>query len=253
MRFVHRVLPVMSLLIGCAGCDLGDYERREDDERIRVAYFDNENKVLADPVNLPRHKVAVTFTNKQGKQDKKQEANAVRKLDVFLRPPKGYPIAQSRDEENSPYNNVLYRYSARGNSVYNLFLGAVIDKKKSADEFHAEIRQALSQFYLKQYKRAVTFAPQKTVTDRRQPLKTRRDSPGPILFQRVSYSDGLKEGGVQFEVFLFKSGSDQVAIVFEMPSGEAPRWDGAFDYSLTTFDTRGGAASKRRAYMSRGG
>jgi hypothetical protein len=244
---------LLPALLGCVGCDLGDYERNLDETRIRVAYFDNENKVLADPINLPRHKVPVVFTNKKGKPDKKLEFNVLHKLDVFLRPPKGYPIQQTKDDEKNPYNNVLYRYAARGNSIYNLFLAATTDKRKSTDEFHAEVRQSLTQFYQKEYKRGITFAPQKTVSDRHQPLKTGREQAAPIFFQKASYSDGRKEDSVQFEVYFFKSGSDQVAIVFEMPTGEAPRWDGALDYSLKTFDIRAGAANKRREYLSRGG
>jgi hypothetical protein len=239
-------------LLWCGGCDLGDYEKRADEERARVIYFDDENKAVGDPLDVPRHKVPVVFTNKQGKPDKRLEPNPLQKIDVYLRPPKGYPGRLKKDDEKDPYGNILYRYAAPGNSVYNLFLGAVIDKKKTADEFHAEVRQALTQFYLKEYKRAVPFAPQKAVADRHQPIKTRRETAAPTLFQKVTYSDG-KEGGVQFVIYFFKSGPDQVAIVFEMYNGEAARLDGAIDYSLKTFDTRAGAANKRRAYMSRSG
>jgi hypothetical protein len=245
-------LLVLALLLGVAGCDLGDYERHQDDERARVTYFDNENKVLSDPVNLPRHKVPVVITNKKGKPEKKFEANALQKLDIYLRPPKGYPINMTKEDENNPYNNFLYRYAARGNGVYNLFIGAVIDKKKSADEFHADVRQALSQFYLKEYKRPITFTPKKTVTDRLEPIKTGREPPSPIFFQKVSYTDALKDATLQFDIYLYKSGSEQVAIVFEMPYGDQ-RWNSALAYSLKTFDTRAAAATKRREYMSRGG
>jgi hypothetical protein len=244
-------LPALLL---CGGCDLGDYEKREDEERARITYFDAENKALADPINLPRRKVTVVVTDKKGKTEKKAETNPVQKLDVFLRPPKGYSGRITKDDEANPFNNVLYRYAAPANSVYNLFVGAVIDKKKSADEFHKEVRTALAQFYDKEYKPLkLNLTPQKTVTDRRQPLKTRRDQALPVVFQKVTYNDGPNQKGVQFQIFFFKSGADQVAIVFEMPASETARWEGALDYSLKTFDTRAGAANKRRAYLSRSG
>jgi hypothetical protein len=241
------------LLLG--GCDLGDYEKREDEERARIAYFDAENKALGDPINLPRRKVTVTFTDKKGKVEKKTEPNPVQKIDVFLRPPKGYSSRITKNDEANPYNNILYRYAATGNSVNNLFIAAVIDKqkdkKKSADEFHKDVLTALAQFYKMQYpnKPPLNLSPQKAVTDRRQPLKTRRDQALPVVFQKATYNDGEK----LFQIFFFKSGADQVAIVFEMPAGETARWEGALDYSLKTFDTRAGAANKRRAYLSRSG
>jgi hypothetical protein len=58
---------------------------------------------------------------------------------------------------------------------------------------------------------------------------------------------------VQFQVFFYKAGADQVAIVFEMGNGEASRLDGVIDYSLKSFDIRAAAANKRRAYLARPG
>jgi hypothetical protein len=236
-----------------SGCDLGDYEKREDEERIRVAYFDNESRAVIEPINLPRRKIPVGITNKQGKKDTKLEPNPVVKLDVFLRPPKGYSSRILKDDDATPYNNILYRYAAPRNSAYNLFIAAANDKKKTLEDFHKEVRNALVDFYKQEYKRPVKFAAKPTKTDQRQPLKTRYNPPPATNFQKVTYSDDLKEGGQEFHVFFYKAGADQVALVFQMPAGEAPRLQDVLDYSLKTFDIRTGAASKRRAYQSRPG
>jgi hypothetical protein len=256
--FCRRVVQPKGCIVGsmctvltlCSGCDLGDYEKRADEERARITYFDNENKLLNDPLDLPQKKVLVIVTNKLGQQEKKLEANAVQKVDVFLRPPKQYGNRISRDDENNPIGGILYRF--RGQNDNNVFLAATYDKKKSADEFHNEVRQALIQYYQKEYKLAVQFPLQKTVSDTRRPPKGRRENAFSTTFKTVTYSDGLKDGGRQFQIYFFKSGNDQVAIVFQMASANAMSMSNAIDYSLKTFDTRGAASIKRRAYFARG-
>ncbi len=248
----HSALLLFPALLVCAGCDLGEYEQREDDQRTRVAYFDAENQAVGNPIQLPKHKIPIVVTNKQGKQEKKFEPNPVARMDVFLRPPRGYSSRILKEDDENPYNKILYRYASPREGVHDLFLAASIDKKKTFDAFHTEVRQALEQFYSQAYKKVYRFKPETPKTDRRQLLKTRRDSGTTTLFQKVTYQ-GAPESGVSFQVYFYKAGADQVAIVFEMGSNEARDLDGVIDYSLKSFDIRAAAANKRRAFLSRPG
>jgi hypothetical protein len=246
-----RLGPFLILgLLSCCGCDLGDYEKRVDEERSWVSYFDSENKMLGDAVSLPRKKDTVIVTNKAGKPEKKLEPNPLLKIDVFLRPPKQFASRLSKDDENNPFANLLYRYVGRGN--FQLLIGATQEKKKTPAAFQEEVRLALAQYYLKEYKRPVVFPPTKTKPDQRKPFQTRFDKPLPIVFQTVTYTDGLDQGR-SFQVFLYKSGIDQIAIVLESPTAEVASLTSAIDYSLKTLTTHAAAAAKRREYLSRAG
>jgi hypothetical protein len=70
------------LLLAVAGCGLADYEKKMREADARVQHFDEENKLLGDPLNLPG-------------------ADRAPPVDVFLRPPRGVSKSGAADD---PYH-----------------------------------------------------------------------------------------------------------------------------------------------------
>jgi hypothetical protein len=129
-------LLAAALLLSAAGCGLSEYESRIALEQKRMKDLDDEERHLAEPIEIP------SITTKEGKV-------SAWPIDVFLRPPiKTY----TRADDKKP-DDLLYRY---GNGL--LMEGgvsvAVIDEKekryagikdpkKKVEAFHADVLRAL--------------------------------------------------------------------------------------------------------------
>jgi hypothetical protein len=77
-----RALPLLGLLL--CGCGLADYEAQMKDTQARLQEHDRTNKLLDEPVVLPR-------------------------VNLFIRPPRGI----QKTAEGEPRDGLLYRYPAR--------------------------------------------------------------------------------------------------------------------------------------------
>src|SRR5439155_9457336 len=82
-------------LTGASGCGLSEYQSRMDEQRTRLQNFDDNNRLLDDPIDMPRLKL------------KDKDGNPGEKLawpDVFLRLPKGYATTP---KDKDPYGYVF--------------------------------------------------------------------------------------------------------------------------------------------------
>lgn len=77
-----RRLPLALLVLALTGCGLADYEKKMRDADARVQRFDEENRLLGDPLALP-------------------SGDQAPPVDVFLRPPRG---VSKNGAENDPYH-----------------------------------------------------------------------------------------------------------------------------------------------------
>lgn len=109
-------LPALML----AGCGVADYEKKMQDAEVRVGRFDDENKLLGDPLVLPPHK------DKEGPP-----------IDVFLRPPKGVT-----NQEKTQPGELPYHYPAANGLCTDLYLtfGATDDGR---DKLERQIEDRL--------------------------------------------------------------------------------------------------------------
>jgi hypothetical protein len=99
-----------------AGCGLSDYLGQQSSEASRLQRWDEENKLLGDPLAMPE------FPKKDGK---------AQTWDVFLRPPSGVgvsPTLQQNGKEPDLKGGLLAQYSGFG-SVQMVYLGVGTDPK----------------------------------------------------------------------------------------------------------------------------
>lgn len=147
-----RNLPLLGLLllIGPVGCGLSDYEKQIDEQRKRVQEFDDTNRLLDDPIEIPKIEV----------KEPKSEAPAW-PFEFYLRLPKGFgPVVREKDKLpfNAPFPCFRYVGGTIGN---NFFVAAgLVSDKKDADKkdagklgeytpahFRASMRRAVEEFY----------------------------------------------------------------------------------------------------------
>ena len=118
-RLLRTLVPIA--LLALTGCGIADYEKKMQDAEVRVERFDEENKLLGEPLVLPAH------------TDKEEGAP----IDVFLRPPKG---VETKDKTQP--GELAYHYPATSGVCTDLFLtfGA---KDEGRDKLEKEIADRL--------------------------------------------------------------------------------------------------------------
>jgi hypothetical protein len=84
---------MLALLAALGGCGLSDYEARMREAQARLKRFDEENKLLGEPLQVPT------------RTDEKTKA-VVPVADAFVRPPRGIMSMP----EKEPRSGLLYRY-----------------------------------------------------------------------------------------------------------------------------------------------
>ena len=109
-------LPALML----AGCGVADYEKKMQDAEVRIGRFDDENRLLGDPLILAPRK------DKEGPP-----------IDVFLRPPKGVT-----NQEKTQLGELEYHYPAANGVCTDLYLtfGAAEDGR---DKLERQIEDRL--------------------------------------------------------------------------------------------------------------
>jgi hypothetical protein len=118
LRALSAVLAAAVLLL--AGCGLADYEARMSSEAALVANWDDEEKVLGDPINTPE-------------LPKTAEGKDVI-WNIFLRLPRGVsntPLTQPNATLAQLYGGLLGKYAGGNNSagLQNVFVGLAVDDK----------------------------------------------------------------------------------------------------------------------------
>ena len=95
-KLALAALPALAL----AGCGIADYEKKMQEAEVRVQRFDEENRLLGDPLILPPHK------DMEGPP-----------FDVFLRPPKGVA-----NKDKTQPGELGYHYPAASGYFTDLYL-----------------------------------------------------------------------------------------------------------------------------------
>jgi hypothetical protein len=239
------------VLIGASGCGLSDYQNRMDAQRLRVQEFDDGNRLLDDPIDMPRVKL------------KDPEEQTAWPFEIFLRLPKGYSTAPKETEvykQHFPF----CRYSGGSEGATNLFVAAawIQDSKKDdepgrydARNFRDYVRGALGEYYLKTYTRILPFPEKVEIKSREVRAVTPYPDPSgaKIPFKTILYTD---EGNKQlkdhsaFEVYLREQGGKQVCIVVQRPArpANAEGLNKSIDACLGSLDIGSNASVKRYSY-----
>jgi hypothetical protein len=248
-----------------AGCGLSDYEKRVDQQIVALKRFDEENKALEDPLDMP------LFVD-----PKAPFAKPVLWVEFYLRPPKGTATKATGLEDPKPGTFPLVRYP--GPAGFNVLVStARIDAGKGGKpllgamtpkEFQHQVRQALAGFYAKEFKRGIDWStavktekksvagvsPKGTPINLAFDFQTLTDDPDPT---RKTTSKGPKDKVTDtyhdFRLYFYQTGNEQAAITYQIPASR--RNDGEVrqkeDFSIQSLALAAEANIKRDAFRRR--
>jgi hypothetical protein len=267
------------LLIGAAGCGISEYQSRMDAQRERVMKFDEANRGLDDPIEIPS--VPLQKPNppkdatKDPAKDDPKDAKPAWLFDFYLRLPKGFGSAP---KDKIPYSSPFpcFRY-AGPDAGHDILIAAalVVDPKSKEKEelgkytpeyFRYWVRAAIRDFYTKTTNRLLLQMPPQ---DKEKPavmdfkmLSPFSDSTTRIPYQKYEYSDlgnpKLKEHSL-FHVYIHeepakivdekKEPGKQIAIIVHRPVRTSnDTFDKAIEACLGTLDVSNESLSKRALY-----
>jgi hypothetical protein len=259
--FWAAILPVVS------GCGLSDYQSRMDKERERVQQFDDVNKLLDEPIDVP-------YTLIPGA---KEEAKTW-PFDVFLRLPKGYGV---KDKDKRPYGReyfdkgerkifpFFFRYAGGSEGAYGIFIAAasVAEPKQketnfgeyTTDNFSLAIKPSLENYCQDVLKQ---IPPSLQLKSKPESKEIKQFTPYPDLpgVRRIPYTfftftdEGNKQLNAQqhsaFDVYLYvhERTARQICIVVHRPMhSNLATLKPAVEACLGTLDL-GDAVNKRAEY-----
>jgi len=125
---VNRTVSLLvALALLSAGCGVQEYERRMLKEQERVAYLDEENRLLDEPLAAPPRKVGEKETPPPN---------------VFLRPPRGIGSAG----QAMPGSKIVFYYARTGNSPFlGVYLATeTLEGKDAQKKFDDEMLRRFS-------------------------------------------------------------------------------------------------------------
>ncbi len=244
-----------------AGCGLSEYEKRIDQQSQALKRFDEESKALGEPLDLPMH------------VDIKGAADPVLKVDFYLRPPKG--TASQPTDPKAPGTRKVALVHYPGPPGFNVLVSTsriapeakdqkakdqkAKDGEMTAKEFQQQVRLALADFYMTEYKKAIDWSGVGK-TDKRtfsvQPAK------GPALnltFEFQNLTDdpdpGKKETSkyTDFRLYFYEAGNEQAAVIYQIPASKRadPEVNKGVDFSIRTLALGFDSMSKRMEYKKR--
>jgi hypothetical protein len=277
MTFLAKLPPLAILLIGATGCGLADYQSRMDAQRERVKEFDDANRSLDDPIEIPMLPIDKPKTPpKDGAKEEPKEANPAWLFDFYLRLPKGFG---KTPKDKTPYFSPFPCFCYTGNEPgHDILIAAaqVADPKAKEPEkfgkytpenFRYFVRMAIKDFYAKTNNKLDLKLPD-PAKERYQVIDVKMLSPFSdvttrIAYQLIVYSDAGNpkvKDPQQFRVYIHeesaiakdgnKEPGKQIAIIVHRPnsSGDAKdAFDKAIDACLATLDTSD-PATKRQQY-----
>jgi len=242
------------VLIGASGCGLSDYQSRMDAQRRRVQEFDEANRLLDDPIDVPRIQI-------RDPKENTQIERAAWDFDIFLRLPQGYSTT-ARDK--GPYNNFLFRYFGGSEGGLGIFIAAakVTDKeqefgKYSPATFRGYVKPALEDYYLKKYKAHYPLREKYNPDKKEFKVVTaypNAEAPAKISYTTFTYTDEgnkiPKEDPTAFDVYLHEKSGKQVCIVVHRPlqPANAAKLKASIEACLGSLDITFEAATKRAEY-----
>ena len=253
------------LLIGAAGCGLSDYHSRMDAQRERVKEFDDANRALDDPIEIPTlQREKPKNPPKDAAKDPKDDAKDPNAwlFDFYLRLPKGFG---SMPKDKAPIYSTFPCFRYAGNEAgYDIFVAAafVVDPKKEKDEFGKYspesfrfwLRTAIKDYYMKTNYKLDMKLLSKEMSTGVKVLSPFSDVTAKIHYTYFEYPDPdnpkvkeKKEPSV-FRVYFHeepatvkdgnKEPGNQIAIIVHRPARPSDAFDKAMDACLGTLDTK---------------
>jgi len=197
-----------------AGCGIADYEKKMQDAEVRVQRFDDENKLLGEPLLLP------------AKTDKEEGAP----IDVFLRP----PIGVVNKDKTQP-GELAYHYPATSGACTDLYL-TFGSKDDGRDKLEKEIADRLG-----------------AAAPNWQPVEVRPPFGRPaVAFDAVEFADPRTPANAapaDYIAYVHQTaGLPAVGVVFRVSHSNHAAADPAVKMSLETFAEPPDSAKARAAY-----
>ncbi len=211
-RRPFRILIPIALL-ALTGCGVADYEKKMQDAEVRVQRFDEENRLLGEPLFLPAH------------TDKEEGAP----IDVFLRPPKG---VETKDKTQP--GELEYHYPATSGVCTDLYLsfGAKDDGRDKLEKAIADRLGAAAPNW--------------------QPVEVRPPFGRPaVAFDAVEFADPRAAANAPADYIAYvhqTPGLPAVGVVFRFLQSNRAAADPAVKMSLETFAEQPDSYKARAAY-----
>jgi hypothetical protein len=262
LSFLGSLQPhgiALIVVIGASGCGLSDYQSRMDAQLARLKDYDDANRLLDDPIEIPRIVL-------KDPKDGSAKDQAAWPFEIFLRLPKGY---FTFPKEKEPYNYPFpfYRYAGGSEGATSIFIAAawIQDPKTSEDQakyhvakFRDYVRGALQDYYFKGLKVPIIF-PDKVELKARE-VKALTPYPNPSLPLTIPFKTFLltdagakgidKDKQSVLEVYLREEGGKQICIAVQRPvtPTNATALNKSIETCLSTLDISSEATSKRFLY-----
>lgn len=207
-RTAWLALPALAL----TGCGIGDYEKKMQESEVRVERYDEENKLLGEPLLLPPRK-----------------DNEGPPFDVFLRPPLGVA-----NKDKTQPGELAYHYPASGGVCTDLYLtfGAAGDGRDKLE---------------RQLEAAFAVPPQNW-----QPVAIDHPFGRPdAAFDAVEFADPRAPANAPASVFAYvhqDAGQPAVAVVYRVLQANRAAAGDALKMSLQTYADHEDAGKARGAY-----
>lgn len=243
-----RVMLLAATLGLLAGCGLSDYEKRMDEQRARLALYDEEAKLLSEVIEMPRGKDAY--------------GNAIKvPFDIFLRFPK--PISATFHGPKAIYHSEnkqpLYRYTGKTDFHVLVALAKVTfsQDKPAEDEatpadFRARVREGIMDYISREYRMSAA-PPEFTELKKEVRPTTRAGRPHTLEFETIVFDDPRRNEPSRFFVFFQTHKYRQAAVIYQLPAQlvNDPAALHALDISLKTLEILPEAINMRLAFRSR--
>lgn len=248
---------VALLVLFATGCGMGDYLGRMEAQQRRIQEFDEINRLLDDPIEIP-------MVQPVGWKESLPAWSWNRTpTEVYFRLPRGF---STTPKDKEPYTEFFpfFRYS--DDSGYSIFVVVALlaepDKKDEYGKYHSRrfrtmVKDALDDYYVKTNKLRLPW-PAK-IESRVESVK--RFTPYPddaksLIYQTFEFHD-LANPKVQehslFRVYFHEDSGKQLCVVTKHPirqgGEEADKaFRKAFTASLRTLDLGGEAATRRAQF-----
>jgi hypothetical protein len=239
-----RSLLALGLLLG-AGCGLGDYEKRVEEERARVQAFEEEDRALGVPLLMPDNPYAAD----EGKN------HPMPQNEMFLRPPRGISSRPADEEKPIRAGDVfLFRYP--GPEGYNLFLAGAAPGTLKTEQFQQDVRKALSEYVAQLTKQPLTFPPNAVLTGVvKPPPVSRTVKLPPIRLESQAVDDSAPDDKGHRYLLHFQrvAGNRQIAVIYQLPRAATTQANvtQAIDLSLRTLGIGLDAKLQHKVYEER--
>ncbi len=252
----HLRFPCLTIVILAgflpSGCGLNEYQRTMDEQRARIRKFDERNRQLDDPIEIP------VYT--RGKV--KEEAPAW-PFDFILRLPKGYGTLP-KEKTNYYLDFPCFRYAGGMEGARSAFVAAALvgepggtePGKYALDIFRQNVQHALSDYLRKNRKGLLDPGDGKYTPYRYRQFSAYPDSAPILAFDwteyRNTFSTQANEHTV-FDVYIHADGDKQVAVVVhrDLQTPNLETINAAFQTSLGSLDVNGDIAKRRAAFRKR--